>query len=400
MLYLSSTSDLLSINIDVAGTVTCHASYVDVNGTTVTPGRQNTNTSSSGTVTVVSSPGASTTRTVKTLIVTNTNAAVQSTVKVLHTDGTTVSEIYRTAIGPGESIQYHEGYGFSRFSAVGASLYALPDTQTPQVPAQSTLNAFAKSLAGRMMLAQIGPSGIDTTFQPNLGGNKVALWMPPGNATTVPGVFGMAALTATGTATARTVATTSTLTRMTRLGYVSAATAGSLSGAREAAAKYSVGAGAGLGGFFARYRFAASDAASVSGARMFVGLSASTAAPTNVEPSTLVNCVGVAQLSSSVNMQIVFGGAVARTPINLGTDFPAWASTPVPYELILFSPPSGGVYYQVTRLNTQYSASGFLSSGDVPSPTTLLCHQLWRTNNATALAVGIDICGIYIETDI
>jgi hypothetical protein len=29
----------------------------------------------------------------------------------------------------------------------------------------------------------------------------------------------------------------------------------------------------------------------------------------------------------------------------------------------------------------------------------LLCHQLWRTNNATALAVGLDICGIYIETD-
>ena len=68
------------------------------------------------------------------------------------------------------------------------------------------------------MAAQIGPSGLDTTLQANLGGNKVALWMPPGSSTTVPGVFGMAALTAVGTATARTVATTNLLSRMTRLG--------------------------------------------------------------------------------------------------------------------------------------------------------------------------------------
>jgi hypothetical protein len=148
------------------------------------------------------------------------------------------------------------------------------------------------------MAAQIGPSGLDTTLQANLGGNKVALWMPPGGATTVPGVFGMAALTATGTATARTVATTNLLTRMTRLGYVSAATAGALAGAREAVAKFTTGAGPGLGGFFARYRFGISDAATVAGARMFVGLDALTAAPTNIDPSTKVNCVGVGQIAA------------------------------------------------------------------------------------------------------
>ena len=152
----------------------------------------------------------------------------------------------------------------------------LPLIASPSPPAADSLAIYASKLAGRMMLAQMGPSGLNTTLQPNLSGNKVALWMPPGNATTAPGVFGMAALTATGTATTRSVATTNMLTRMTRLAYVSAATAGSLSGAREAAAKYTTGAGSGLGGFFARYRFAPSDAAAVAGARMFVGLSATT----------------------------------------------------------------------------------------------------------------------------
>ena len=91
-------------------------------------------------------------------------------------------------------------------------------------------------------VAAIGPENIA-----NLGGNKAAMWMPPGGSTAVPGVFGMAALTATGTATARTIGVANLLSRMTRLGFVSAATAGSLAGAREAVAKYTTGAGPGLG---------------------------------------------------------------------------------------------------------------------------------------------------------
>lgn len=274
--------------------------------------------------------------------------------------------------------------------------FTMPAVASPATPAADKLNVFARKLGGRMMLAQIGPSGLDTTFQPNLGGNKCALWMPPGGATTVPGVFGMAALTATGTATARTVATTNLLTRMTRLGYVSAATAAALAGAREAVAKYTTGAGSGLGGFYVRYRFAPSDAANVAGARMFVGLSASTGAPTNVEPNTLVNSLGVCQLSTSSNLQIYGAGASAGTPVDLGAGFPANGNVAA-YELTMFSPAAGGCMWQVTRLDTGATAEGTFAA--VPLGTVLLCHQLWRTNNATALAVGLDICGIYIETD-
>lgn len=272
----------------------------------------------------------------------------------------------------------------------------LNEIASPATPAASDLNIFARKIGGRMMLAQMGPSGLDTTFQPNLGGNKVALWMPPGGSTGVPGIFGMSALTATGTATSRAVATTNLLQRMTRLGYVSAATAAALSGAREAVAKYTTGAGSGLGGFYARYRFAPSDAANVAGARMFVGLSASTGAPTNVEPNTLVNSVGVCQLSTSSNLHIYGAGASAGTPVDLGAGFPANGNIAA-YELTMFSPASGQCHWQVTRLDTGATASGTYAT--IPLGTVLLCHQLWRTNNATALAVGLDICGIYIETD-
>ena len=273
-------------------------------------------------------------------------------------------------------------------------------TSSPVAPPDGFCNFYAKKIGGRTMLMQMGPSGLDTSFQPNLGGNKVAIWMPPGNGTTVPGVFGMAALTSLGTATARNVATTNLLTRMTRLGYVSAATAGSLSGVREAAAKYTLGAGAGLGGFFYRTRFGVSDAAAVAGARMFVGLSAATGAPTNVEPNTLVNSIGVVQQSTSNNLQMYCSGASAGgNLVDLGANFPANSLSSDAYELVLFAPAAGGVvYYQVTRLNTGDVASGSFTT-NLPLGTVLLCHQLWRCNNATALAVGLDIAGIYMETD-
>lgn len=280
----------------------------------------------------------------------------------------------------------------------GEVVFPLPASE-PAAPAAGNLAVYAKAIGGRMMLAQKGPSGLDTTFQAALGGNKTAVWMPPGGGTAVPGVFGMAALTATGTATARVVGTTNLLTRMTRLGYVSAATAGSLSGVREAAAKYSVGAGGLLGGFFARFRFGVSDAATVSGARMFVGLWSSTGAPTNVEISTLTNAVGVGQLSTSTNLHVYCAGATAATPIDLGANFPANTLSADAYELTMFAPAAGGVvHWQVTRLNTGDVASGSFTT-NLPLGTQLLAIQAWRTNNATAAAVGLDICGLYIETD-
>ena len=396
MLYLTNGDALVVGNPDALATKT-HVSFADVAGATLTAGRANV--SSSTTSFNATSFSAAGTRNVRTLSVVN-EGVVAGTFVLSHSDGTVTVPLYSAVLQPSQRLTYQEGTGFqvSQADSGLVTTLTMPDTQAPSIPDPNTGTAFFKKLGGRMMLTQVGPSGLDTTIQPNLGGNKCALWMPPGGSTTVPGIFGMAALTASGTATSRSVTASNILSRMTRLGYVSAATAGGLAGGREAVAKFTTGAGGGLGGFFIRYRFGVSDAASVTGARMFIGLAAATAAPTNVEPSALVNCIGIAQLSGSTNLQIVYGNATAKTAIDLGGNFPANSNSDA-YELILFAPPGGGVNYQVTRLNTVYVATGFLASTDTPAASTLLCHQLWRTNNATALAVGLDVCGIYAETD-
>jgi hypothetical protein len=280
----------------------------------------------------------------------------------------------------------------------------LPYVATPAAPGADKLNLFAGKKAARMLPRFMGPSGLDVTLQPLIATNKIAWWNPPGNATTVPGVLGIAAPTAVGTATARNVAATNIATRARRLGYVSAATAGSLSGHYSAVAQFTIGATGGIGGFFYVCRFVVSDAAAVSGARMFVGLRNAVAAPTNVEPSSgQTNMAGVAQISTSNNLQIVYGGSAAQTAIDLGASFPANTLSADLFELALFAPPDTQViYYQVTRVNTGDVATGTLSGAVgtvIPAATTFLAHTAWRCNNATAAAVGIDVVSVYIETD-
>jgi hypothetical protein len=232
---------------------------------------------------------------------------------------------------------------------------------------------------------------------------QVAYWQPSGNATNAPGIIGFVAPTTLGTTTARSVAATNRATRRRRLGYISATTAAAISGHYATAAQYSLGDGAGNGGLFYACRFVVSDAATVAGARMFVGLRNAVAAPTNVEPSTLTNCVGVAQISTSNNLQIVFGGSAAQTAIDLGANFPANTLSADLYELSIYSPPWAAniLHYRVERVGTTFVATGQLGPGTagvtIPSATTLLAHAAWRTNNATALSVGIDICNIYFE---
>lgn len=278
-------------------------------------------------------------------------------------------------------------------------------TAAISTPASGFSKELIRLIAERPMPSLKNDGGEEFAVQPWLARQRVGLWNPAGNSSGSPGVFGLVAPTTVGTATARSVATTNRANRMKRLGLVSAATAGSLASAyHNAALQYTCGSGSLDGsGFMLAQTWVPSNAAAVSGERRFVGIQASTAAPTNVEPNTLTNCVGVAQLSTdATQLYLVYGGSAAQTAIALGTNFPGNTLSTVAYELIIFAPwwVANTYYIQLTNLanNAVYTTSLTGSATVVPQSTTLTSWRQWACNNATALAVGHDLGQVYIET--
>lgn len=106
----NSTTDKLQLNLSAAITVDVHASWVDLSGTTVTPDRTNTNISGAGDTDIVATPGASTTRNVKTLNIRNRHASSSVDVIVKYNANGTVSELHKVTLLAGQALVYVEGF--------------------------------------------------------------------------------------------------------------------------------------------------------------------------------------------------------------------------------------------------------------------------------------------------
>jgi hypothetical protein len=121
MLNLASTSDIIRVVTSHAAQVECHASWVDLNGSTVTPGRTNTpHITTATTTTIVAAPAASTVRNVKHLNITNDHASQSCSVTVEHYDGTTAIEMMQFTLLPGENMIFNEEGRWAHRDAQGA----------------------------------------------------------------------------------------------------------------------------------------------------------------------------------------------------------------------------------------------------------------------------------------
>lgn len=453
MILLKATTETLQMITTTVADIDYSISYVDITTTSFSPSTSEGKVVTATTTTVLAAPAASTQRQVKLISITNRHASTSNSIRIVKNISAT--QYYLTpavTLLAGETMQYMDGQSWVSYTATGSQKIdgtlaqgsdtsvqyntngtmdasstftynnststlglsgadatidlAITSALDPPAAPADTLTVFSRKVGGRVMLGQMGPSGLDTLVQPFLARNKIAYWNPPGNSTTVPGVFGIAGLTAIGTATTRSVATTNLATRMRRLGYPSSTTAGTFGGARLTTAQFSAGSGVNDGsGFYMVERWVESDGATVSGRRSFHGMTSSTSAPTNVEPSTLTNSIGVAQLSTDATQWYWIGaGSSAQSAIAVGTaaGAPAGNSTTA-WELAIFAPNgiANTYYLQLTNLTTRVSATRTFSGAAtvVPQSTTLLTWIAWVTNNATALAVGMDLCSLYIETD-
>lgn len=267
-------------------------------------------------------------------------------------------------------------------------------TTTPSVPS-SGIKLFARSRAGRRTLAQVGPSGIDYSMQPNLWGNAVALMRPNGNATTL-SVIGITA-TAIGTATTASVASTSDLASVRRLSYISAATAGSSGGVRGSANLWWRGNAAGRGGFFTVIRFGLATIPATR--RWFVGMQ-NAGAPANADPSAILNMIGIGQDVGDTTIKFMHNDGTGVATKSDGSSALSSPAANEVWEARIFCPPNASqVSMSIERVLGTAALSEYTATTDLPSSTTFMAPILWANNGTTASAIDPHLVGLYIESD-
>lgn len=276
-----------------------------------------------------------------------------------------------------------------------------PEHTNPTAPAAGHVGLFARKVGGRMMPAFIGPSGLDTSVQPLLARNKVAWVTAQGNGTVL-AAMGLT-LTVAGTATAANVAVTNVHTAMRRLDYlVTTAAATAVASVRHALAQFFRGnAGGQLGGFQFVCRFGpATGQAANATRRGFCGFTSSTAAPTDVNPSTIADCLGVGCDSTDTNYQIMYRtGTGTVVKVNTGIPKSTTADRTEMYELSMFCAPGGTeVHFEFVRLATGDKFTHTASSS-LPAATTLLAPRVCYSVGGTSSVIGLTLVSMYIETD-
>lgn len=121
MLNLASTSDIIRVVTSAAAQIEVHASWADLNGTTLTLGRTNTpHITTATTTTIVASPLAATVRNVRHMNITNDHASASCVVTVEHFDGTTAIELMAFTLLPGENMIFNEEGRWAHRDAQGA----------------------------------------------------------------------------------------------------------------------------------------------------------------------------------------------------------------------------------------------------------------------------------------
>ena len=290
----------------------------------------------------------------------------------------------------------------------------LPYSAAPVTPASGSVALGVRSLAGYEMLAAVNAHGIERVVMPHLARTRYShiTAIQGTNAFAIYGVHHLGTRMTTSTQAASggvTPTRTNYFTNTPRMSLLTAAPINSLAYIHTNNAiglVWSMGA-SGLGGFHFIAQFGSAD--TVSGARRFIGLTANTITPTNVNPATLTNTIGFAQVDGSNNWSVVFGGSSAQTPIDLGANFPVNTASTDWYEGVLFSDANDNT--QVKYLVNRYTSSGVpvnTTSGTItnitpgttlPATTTYLAETAWVTNNATATAASLHISNIFTMAD-
>ncbi len=328
------------------------------------------------------------------------------TTNFLRADGTWAAPAGGGGGSPGGAtgeIQYNNAGSFAGAADVeieGGQLRLLA-IATPTVPASGGLKFFATTRAGQPWPAFRSPtSGEAHPLQPLIANGNYALFMPAVGTTVTN--LGMSPATA-GTATGLNVGAGSRLARMKRLSYrVTTAATTAVASWRNNAAQLTIGGtNAWEGGFWGVMHGGPDTGCTNASHRFFMGLG-DTAAPTDVNPSTLLRIAGIGYDAADTQVQFMHNdGSGVATKIALGASFPKPnADSSFAYRLRLYSPPGStqSLSYEVENLGNGAVASGTITT-DLPAITDFITPKLYASVGGVSSVVGVMLGPIMFQTE-
>lgn len=212
-----------------------------------------------------------------------------------------------------------------------------------------------------------------------------------------------ATLSATGSATSYSQSTTNRFTRTPAVEFlVTTAATSAVAGFRHNALFFSRGSTAGNNGFYLRALFKNATGQTIATHRAFVGVRGSAAAPTDANPSSLTNIIGVGWDAGDTNIQMMHNdGTGTATRISLGASFPRPATDrSAVYELEIISPMNQNVvYYRVRDVLSGAIAEGTITT-DMPAASQLLTYLGYASVGGTNSVIGIGLSSMLIAYNV
>tara|TARA_R110000868_G_scaffold94523_5_gene260752 strand:+ start:1580 stop:3253 length:1674 start_codon:yes stop_codon:yes gene_type:complete len=258
-------------------------------------------------------------------------------------------------------------------------------------PATALLEATSLTLGwtGTLADSRIASS---TTWNNKLNDillSDMTINMPNNAAASTNNVVG-AALTFSNGPTTRTIADTSLFTRTTRTALETTAVAANVSAFRQISGYFTINTG-----FKLTFKMGASTGATNSNVRYSMGVFTANFSPTNVDPTTFINCAAFARIDGNNNWQFIHNdNSGTATAIDLGASFPAnVVSTDMYYAVI--ETVGANIKYTLTRLNTGATTTGTVSTNLV-AVSTLLAMSAGCSNNANAAVCALDFGGMQL----
>ncbi len=200
-------------------------------------------------------------------------------------------------------------------------------------------------------------------------------------------------LLTTGTATAYAVANTNRIAAIPAVEVlVTMAANNAVAGLRTNVLPFRLGQVGGEGFLYLRTLVRNATGGAIATTRGFFGLRGVNAAPTDVNPSTLTNIVGLGWDSGDANLSVIHNDAAGTaTKVPLGPIFPRpTADRSQAWDFSILSDGQGNVYWAVISLASGATANGVITT-DIPAGDVLLTFFAYISVGGTSSVIGMGL---------